>query len=442
MDQQKIGNFIMKLRRKNKLTQSKLASLIFVARETVGKWERGINAPDAHSLVLLSELFNVSINEIIAGEYITDSNREKISTLALNMLSENNKKANNKYKLITIMVVFLVIISFLVYFIFSFNSMRVHLISGENDDYALSRCLIVISKQKSYIQIGSIISKETNTNIVSDKNYRISLYYEINGEENLIFSSIGSDTLYTTLNNRENYSSKDLLTSINNLYLTIEGFNTTSKIKLNAHLDHINNHLFSFISSEEEQVTNIEDIESQSSDDIIGIDSKSSREWKSIGPVEYEIANRKLSLSAICSEKESICRVIFVTTWKYPPKIKSYDIMGVRLSDTLLIDDNYVTTINDNIMPVFNYHSYRGLASVINLTDENIKTITQTFNVEYRGSIYASYQHAIKKVSLKNVKKFNFSSIGYGEVFSWESKKMEDSYDSIPGVKLILKEEK
>ncbi|MDE6292130.1 MAG: helix-turn-helix domain-containing protein, partial [Bacilli bacterium] len=52
MNLQKIGDFIMQLRKKNKLTQSQLASLIFVARETGGKWERGINAPDAHSLIL------------------------------------------------------------------------------------------------------------------------------------------------------------------------------------------------------------------------------------------------------------------------------------------------------------------------------------------------------------------------------------------------------
>ena len=178
MDQQKIGEFIMLLRKKHKLTQSELGSLIFVARETIGKWERGINLPDAHSLVLLAKLFNVSINEIIAGEYINDSNAEQINTLALNVVTNNTQqKIKTRRHLFIISIIILVIFFFLTSFLYNFNSMRVYLVTGENETYSLSRSLIVISKQKSYIQIGSIINKETNANIANQKEYKISIYY-------------------------------------------------------------------------------------------------------------------------------------------------------------------------------------------------------------------------------------------------------------------------
>lgn len=442
MNLQKIGDFIMQLRKKNKLTQSQLASLIFVARETVGKWERGINAPDAHSLILLSELFNVSVNEIIAGEYINDTNKEKINTLALNIVSKNSQP-NNKKSYYFILGSIVVAICFLfAYFIYNFNSVRIYLITGENEEFTLSRSLIVISKQKSYIQIGSIINKEKKTNIASEKNYKISVYYENGTQEKLLFSSIGSEPLYTNINNKENDNYKELLNMIDNLYLVIEDDNIFSKIKLNARLDYANNHLSSLEMPKESNKVTSEEITPSNLEESSDKKTRSSEKMITIEPVEYETESKKLTLSANCLESENLCHVTFTTTWKKPPKTKSYDLVGVRLSSTIFIDDNFNSLANDSIEPIYSYNSHRGFASVYKLSNNEINTITQTFDVEYRGSIYASYQHAGRKVSLKEAKKFNFSVTGNGEVFTWESRHTQGSYDDMPGIKLILKEEK
>lgn len=440
MDLQKIGDFIMKLRKKNKLTQSGLASLVFVARETVGKWERGINPPDAHSLVLLAELFNVSVNEILAGEYINDSNKEKIHTLALNIISNNTKNQKKKRRHLAIIVAIIIMAFLFTYFIYNFNSMRVYIVTGENEEYCLSRSLIVISKQKSYIQIGSIINKEKKKNIASEKDYKVSVYYEDNNEDKLIFSSMGSEPLYTNLNNQEEDNYKELLPMLEHLYLVIEDESETSKIKLNTRLDYVNNHLFSF-KIPEEKIEN-SDVPTTKIDETTNIKARSNKDWIVIDPVEYETESKKLSLSANCLESENSCRVIFTTTWKKPPKSQSYDIVGVRLSDTIFLDDNFSSIANDDVNPVYNYNSFRGFASIYKISNLDITSITQTFNVEYRGSVYASYQHASKKVKLEDVQNFNFSSTGYGEVFSWESNKTQISFDDMPGIKLILKEEK
>ena len=441
MDLQKIGEFIMKLRKKNKLTQSELASLVFVARETVGKWERGINPPDAHSLVLLAELFNVSVNEILVGEYINDSNKEKIHTLALNIVNSNDKNRIPKRQNLIIIAVIIIVAFLLTYFLYNFNSMRVYIVTGENEQYCLSRSLIVISKQKSYIQIGSIINKETKTNIASEKDYKISVYYEDNDEENLIFSSTGSEPLYTNLNNQDDDNYKEIISMLDNLYLVIEDENNVSKIKLNTRLDYINNHLFTLKLPEEEKKQN-EEVENYNIDETTNTKARSNKDWVIIEPVEYETESKKLSLSANCLESENSCRIIFTTTWKKFPKTQSYDIVGVRLSDTIFLDDNFSSIANDDINPIYNYNSFRGFASIYKMSHTKINTITQTFTVEYRGSVYATYQHASKKIKLEDAKDFNFSSTGYGEVFSWESKKTQSSFDDMPGIKLILKEEK
>lgn len=440
MNQRKIGDFIMLLRRKNKLTQSELASLIFVARETIGKWERGVNLPDAHSLVLLADIFNVSINEIIAGEFINDSNKEKIQNLALNVIEETKEKQKVKRQLIFLSV-FIVIILFLFgYFIYNFKSMRVYLVSGENDLYSLSRGIIVLSKQKSYIQLGSIFNKETNTNIVNEKDYKVSLYYEDFDQEKLIFSSTGGDTLYTSLSDKGNLSYRDLLSLIDKMYLIIEKDEIISRIDLHVRLDYINNHLFKISIPEEDTFSDENDIELQNLDDAINAREIDDDNIKVIDPVEYETQKEKISLSATCFEEENTCRVTFTMVWFKQPKIRSYDLVGVRLSNTILLDEHYTILANDYIEPEYVYNSHRGLMAVFDLKKDDIQTITETFNVEYGGSIYATYQHAIKEVDIEEIKKFNFSPSGLGEVFSHKDKKIEEAYDDMPGIKLILKE--
>lgn len=63
-----IGTQIKKYRTGMGLSQEGLAEKIFVSRQTVSNWETGKNYPDLHSLVLLSSLFNVSLDQLIKGD--------------------------------------------------------------------------------------------------------------------------------------------------------------------------------------------------------------------------------------------------------------------------------------------------------------------------------------------------------------------------------------
>ena len=68
IDQEKVGKFIADLRKEKGLTQDDLAEKMFVGREAISKWERGVCIPGQTILLSLSEEFNVSINEILYGE--------------------------------------------------------------------------------------------------------------------------------------------------------------------------------------------------------------------------------------------------------------------------------------------------------------------------------------------------------------------------------------
>ena len=63
-----LGKQIKKYRNEQALSQEELANKIYVTRQSISNWENDKNYPDVNSLVLLSELFQVSIDELIKGD--------------------------------------------------------------------------------------------------------------------------------------------------------------------------------------------------------------------------------------------------------------------------------------------------------------------------------------------------------------------------------------
>ena len=63
-----LGKQIKKYRNELELSQDALAEKIYVSRQTISNWENDKSYPDVNSLVLLSEVFNVSIDNLIKGD--------------------------------------------------------------------------------------------------------------------------------------------------------------------------------------------------------------------------------------------------------------------------------------------------------------------------------------------------------------------------------------
>lgn len=59
---------IKKYRNEMNLSQEELAEKIYVTRQTISNWENNKNYPDIHSLLLLSSLFNISLDQLIKGD--------------------------------------------------------------------------------------------------------------------------------------------------------------------------------------------------------------------------------------------------------------------------------------------------------------------------------------------------------------------------------------
>lgn len=77
MDQIKIGEFLRSLRKEKGWTQMELADQLGVSNRSVSRLENGTTLPDLSLLLVLSELYDISMDEILDGrkkeENMTDN---------------------------------------------------------------------------------------------------------------------------------------------------------------------------------------------------------------------------------------------------------------------------------------------------------------------------------------------------------------------------------
>lgn len=63
-----IGNQIKFFRQRDHLSQEELAAKLYVSRQTISNWENDKSYPDIHNLLMLSSLFQVSLDNLVKGD--------------------------------------------------------------------------------------------------------------------------------------------------------------------------------------------------------------------------------------------------------------------------------------------------------------------------------------------------------------------------------------
>ncbi len=72
MDMIKIGKFIAQLRKEQGLTQEQFGEKVGATNKTVSRWETGNYLPPADALLTMSEMFGVSVNELLSGHRLKE----------------------------------------------------------------------------------------------------------------------------------------------------------------------------------------------------------------------------------------------------------------------------------------------------------------------------------------------------------------------------------
>ena len=63
-----LGERLKSHRQRAQLSQEELANRVYVSRQTISNWENDKTYPDVNSLVLLSEVFQISLDTLIKGD--------------------------------------------------------------------------------------------------------------------------------------------------------------------------------------------------------------------------------------------------------------------------------------------------------------------------------------------------------------------------------------
>ncbi len=120
------NNKLYELRKQKGFSQEELANRLNVSRQTISKWEVGESTPDMENLVAISELFEISLDELVLNKVPEETNTsaqvvksEFYSDIKENVLTdENRKKAKKGLKIAAIVlgiIVLIDLISFVIY---------------------------------------------------------------------------------------------------------------------------------------------------------------------------------------------------------------------------------------------------------------------------------------------------------------------------------------
>ena len=119
------NNKLYELRKQKGFSQEELANRLNVSRQTVSKWEVGDSTPDMEKLAAISDLFGISLDELVLDKapVQNDGNSTRsdiVNQVAKKVLTEQNRKIAKKgLKIAAIIfgaILLIDVVSMIVYF--------------------------------------------------------------------------------------------------------------------------------------------------------------------------------------------------------------------------------------------------------------------------------------------------------------------------------------
>ena len=212
-DLNKIGKFIVYLRKEKKLTQFQLAEQLSVSDKSVSKWERGICLPEPVTVEKLISFFNISLMEFYAGERNTRLT-DKVANEATKYAVELSRKSENiKYKKIMLIIIVCFLIAVLIitclFTYNTYNKYHVYSLSTSSEDFN-GKGNIILAGDKSIITLMDL-------NLINDEIYNKEGYaFEYNLMlENLLLYKTGDIYSFEKTSDSNKVKIGDYIKSIN-----------------------------------------------------------------------------------------------------------------------------------------------------------------------------------------------------------------------------------
>ena len=152
MDQIKTGKFISALRKGKGLTQMQLAVILGISDKTISKWERGAGLPGVSLMIPLCEALEISVNELLTGERLTDAEyKMKAEATIMDLVKENKENKKRLFQSIVCGIITIIAVLALIV-IASFIEMPT----------IVRILIIVLSAVLAAVGIGTAVSLDIN----------------------------------------------------------------------------------------------------------------------------------------------------------------------------------------------------------------------------------------------------------------------------------------
>lgn len=99
-----IGKKLLSLRRELQLSQEEMAKSLYVSRQTISKWESDLSLPDMKTILLINELYHVSISDLLGISEEKDSSIEQLYD-QINLVNKNLEKDKQRRMIFEIILI-------------------------------------------------------------------------------------------------------------------------------------------------------------------------------------------------------------------------------------------------------------------------------------------------------------------------------------------------
>lgn len=357
---EKTGLFIKKLRLAHNLTQENLGDMIFVTRKAVSKWENGICYPSIELIPILADIFGVTLEEILNGEFRTSDNFDGENKSINFMLKLLRKRS---IKMIAVFIGVVMILCLVIFFFENYNATKIYSIGYRDDNFNFRNGIIVTTRANTYFNFGIFSSDldDIGTNAVI--NFKL---YTIKNHEKVILMEYQSSDLIYIGNGYDKITTIDMNKHIKKLYLNISYIDKNGEekdydIKLRSKLEFRSNDIFNTKVEEKKDAFNTSELKLSESETPINDIENNVIDLKFLYDLTNEEKIKKYNYTYLYNDK------------KYTIKCEIDDIVVATTTNLITINfqSNVITYMINNyknrlVYPISNYQ--------VNIHDNDIYT--------------------------------------------------------------------
>lgn len=262
MEENNFSTFIKELRMEKGLSQEELAKALYVHRTTVNKWENDNVIPLNDKLLLIANYFDISVDELLNGKR-SDINNASLTRNNTIIELIKSKTRSQRLHIYSVLVILILILCFLAYyFISNYNSVKVYILYGENENIRTRDGLLFFSKDKVYFRPGNFY--DDNDNFVNVDLIRL-YYFDASGDEVILLTGASKNLIVELENSREAFINR--LNNNEKFYIDACYKNSCQKMELSYFNDFSNDNLIND-EVKDESVSEL-DTKVRSKDDLI-----------------------------------------------------------------------------------------------------------------------------------------------------------------------------